>query len=117
VQVARRRLRTTPCAAQGGRETAKCRRSGHLQLPDFCVAAAVPAGGVPQVDDERGLVYEPVVVDRRVGGDDRNAVVRGGVERHRRQAVLGQLGDVRVVVGDLRAGVPQESDQLEGRRL
>ena len=46
------------------------------------------------------------VVDRRVRGDDRDAVVGLGLERRRGHPV--ELGHVRVVVGDVGARVPQQ---------
>ena len=74
---------------------------------------------VAQVDDEVRVGHELRVVDARVGGRDHDGVVGAGIERLRRElgAVLGERGHVRVVVGDVRAGVLQQLDQLHGRRL
>ena len=56
------------------------------------------------------LLTMAVELDPRMVGDDRDAVVGGGLERRGGEAERGQLGHVRVVVGDLgpgrRPGVP-----------
>ena len=74
-------------------------------------------GRVPEVDDERRLLDELVVVDPRVRRDDDDAVDARRVERGRREPVLGQLADVRIVVRDVGALALQELDQLQRRRL
>ena len=65
-----------------------------------------PAGRVAEVDDDLRAADEVGVVDRRVGGDDRDAVVGLGLERRGGHPV--ELGDVRVVVGDLGPGRAQQ---------
>src|SRR5919108_584888 len=60
---------------------------------------------------------EVVVVDGRVGGHDRDAVVSGRFELDGRKAGPGQLGHERVVVRDFGAGAAKELDQLDRRRL
>ena len=76
-------------------------------------------GGVAEVDDELGVLDELLVVDGRVVGDDHDAVVLGRLERDglHREAVLGELGHVRIVVGDVCARVLEQADDLHRRRL
>ena len=54
-----------------------------------------------------------------MGSRDHDGVVGARVERLRDElgAVLDERGDVRVVVGDVRAGVLEQLDQLHGGRL
>ena len=89
------------------------------ELPYAAVRGCRSARRVSEVDHEPGPVGEAVVVDPGVRGDDGDAVgaLERAVERRRREPVLGQLGHVRVVVGDVGALVPQELDQLQRRRL
>ena len=63
------------------------------------------AGDAAEVDRPRRSGDDLGVVDARVRGDDRRQVggVEAGVEIDRGEAELGQLGDVGVVVGDLRS--------------
>ena len=63
------------------------------------------AGRVAEVDDELGALDEVGVVDRRVVGDDDDAVGARDRrrQRHRLEAELAQLRHVRVVVADVAA--------------
>src|SRR5437763_4886535 len=84
-----------------------------LQLPDLAVAL-VPAGCVAEVDDHLAATHDVLVVDRGVVGHDGDAVVRLRLERHRFHAV--ERRHERVVVGDLRACVSKQMDELLRRR-
>ena len=81
--------------------------------------ASMSAGDAAEVDDQRRRGDDPRVVDLLVSGDDAGnvAVVERRLELDRGEAELGDLGHVRVVVGDLGAQVAEEAGDLQRRRL
>ena len=92
--------------------------AGH-SFQTFSPAIPCAAEGIPQVDDQVRVAHEPVVVDVRVCSRDDDRVVGSRLERLRRQrrSVLGEGRHMRIVIGDVRAGVLQQLDQLDSRRL
>src|ERR671925_2392772 len=83
------------------------------QLPDLLARPPLLAGGVAEIDHHVRPVNQVVVIDARVRGHDRDAVVGRRVEPDGREAGLGQLWHERVVVGDLCTGAAEEFDQLD----
>ena len=76
-----------------------------------------PARHATEVQNERGIVNDLLVVDRRVGGDDADQVGGGEglLQPGGGEVEVRQLGHVGIVVLDIGAEVAQEPDDLERR--
>ena len=112
----RRGRRARRSCARGSAPSSRARRRRRVRHS----FQTFPSTSAPFVALRKSTITLPrrttsLVVDRRVRGDDHDAVVAFGLERHGAQAV--ELGHVRVVVGDVGAGVPEQLDDLLGRRL
>jgi hypothetical protein len=109
-----------PCLSRFSRGSRRATSpGGPREFPYAAVRRPVVPGRVAEVDDELGALGEAVVVDARMSSHDGDAVGirQRAVEVLRGEAVLGQLRNVRVVVRDLGALVPEQADELEGGAL